>query len=387
MVLHLKIDKGTGPNGRDIAPSVVIFYNIFNKKNRHQKNFLRRQIFSFCLGLGLYGLCTPFHPAAANSVFANNPTPAIAPIGQNLATGVGPAVTLVAQLVLPNKKMTITTALPTPNTNGTVGKAGNCTDLINTYNETILSSQNVNEIRLAYWRRAGCNYRLRRFQLSLDDYNFMLQKNWIGKNDMANFYNSRGNIYFNLKSFSLAITNYNMAIAEKPSAVYYLNRGNANQAAANYTSALKDYSTAISLNPNQADAYANRGNLYLNSEKSDLALADYDRALNLGNVQGLPVATVYFYRGLSHLAVENSTAAMNDFNRAISLDQKNPDAFVERGKLLIQANKPDLALDDFTKAIALNKDFALAYQLRGLAKKSVGQNGDDDLDTAEKLKQ
>ncbi|MDI9313155.1 MAG: tetratricopeptide repeat protein [Hydrotalea sp.] len=295
----------------------------------------------------------------------------------------------VAQLGTPLLPADSTTTPPVINNGNNVNAAQvkpTCVDLIKKYNDIIQSSAKASDLRLAYWGRAGCNYRLGRFQFTLDDYNFMLQKNWIGKKDMAMFYNNRGNAYFNLKSYGPAISNYTQAIGEKPNAVYYLNRGNAHQASGDYENAMQDYNKAISIDPNQADSYANRGNLYLNSDKNDLAMADYNRALNLGNLQGLRPATVYFYRGLSNVALNKNDDAMNDFNRAISLDQKNADSYIERGKLLIKNNQALLAIDDFNKAINLNKNFALAYQLRGLAKKSVGQNGDNDLQTAEQLK-
>ncbi len=269
-----------------------------------------------------------------------------------------------------------------------------CATLMDKYNQTIQSGSrlvanaNQNELRYAYWGRANCNYRLGRFQQSLDDLNFMLDKNWVGKYDLADFYNNRGNVFFKLKNYNQAIANYTLAINgdKKAKALFYLNRGNSYQVMGDYEKALKDYNQGLTLAPNQADIYANRGNIYLNNEQNDLAWADYTKALNLGNLQGLAPATIYLYRGIAGAALTKQEDALNDFNRSLGLNQTNPDTYVERGKLLIKMNKTSEAVEDFTKAIELDKTLLIAYQLRGLAKKSLGLNGEDDLETAQKLK-
>lgn len=59
----------------------------------------------------------------------------------------------------------------------------------------------------------------------------------------------------------------------------FVERGNAYLNKGDYDQAVADYDTAISLDPNCAAAYGRRGDAYFNKRDYDRAIADYDAAL------------------------------------------------------------------------------------------------------------
>jgi len=59
-------------------------------------------------------------------------------------------------------------------------------------------------------------------------------------------------------------------------------RGNAYYDLEKYSNAISDYTKAININPNYAEAYNNRGNAYCNSGNRKKACEDWRKAYSLG---------------------------------------------------------------------------------------------------------
>ncbi len=59
--------------------------------------------------------------------------------------------------------------------------------------------------------------------------------------------------------------------------------------------------------------------------------------------------------------------ALAFWDEVISLDTRNAEAFNERGKAYRKMGKYQRAIDDYTKAIALDSQYAEAYYNRGVA--------------------
>ncbi|WP_410172242.1 tetratricopeptide repeat protein, partial [Dolichospermum planctonicum] len=98
--------------------------------------------------------------------------------------------------------------------------------------------------------------------------------------------------------------------------------------------AIDDYTQAININPNDADAYNNRG--LVRSE--------------LGNKQG----------------------AIDDYTQAIKINPNYSYAYNNRGIVRSElGNKPG-AIDDYTQAIKINPNNAEAYNNRGLVRSELG---------------
>lgn len=99
----------------------------------------------------------------------------------------------------------------------------------------------------------------------------------------------------------------------------YNNRGIVLKKTINLQAAIDDYTKAIELNPNYAEAYFNRGNVYSyrnNYLKSySQAIADYTQAINLNP----NFASAYQGRGLCYKAIGRNSEAEKDFAKATEL--------------------------------------------------------------------
>jgi tetratricopeptide (TPR) repeat protein len=149
--------------------------------------------------------------------------------------------------------------------------------------------------------------------------------------------------------------------------------------------AIADYSQAIRLKPNRAEAYFNRGTIYFLAAEYDQALADFDRAIKLRPGLGL-----YFtYRGQARYGKGQFAAAISDFSRAIKLQPDSAETFVDRARAFIGKGDYRHAIADCDQAIKLSPKSGVTatYNTRGDAYFHLGdwRNAIDDYDRAVKL--
>jgi hypothetical protein len=129
-------------------------------------------------------------------------------------------------------------------------------------------------------------------------------------------------------------------------AEFYLKRGEDNAGVHEYDRAIADYSTAIQLKPDYAEAYNDRGFAYYLKGDAEHAIADYTRAIELR--PNYPKA--YNSRGVVYMAHGYGRAkAVADFDRAIALKPDFRYAYINRANARL-ASHPWLALQDFHRA-------------------------------------
>jgi tetratricopeptide (TPR) repeat protein len=102
------------------------------------------------------------------------------------------------------------------------------------------------------------------------------------KQELGSAFYNRGNAFYELGSFDLAIKDYSRALSLDPNDVdAYYNRGNIFFDLGDTGRAIEDYSAAIRLQPEHDFAYFNRGNCYLRQGRVEQAAADYRKAYSL----------------------------------------------------------------------------------------------------------
>ena len=168
------------------------------------------------------------------------------------------------------------------------------------------------------------------------------------------------------------------------SAEIYLDRGNDKYDSGDYKGAIADYTQAIRLNPNYADAYVNRGNAKDDLGQHLAAIADYDIAIRLKPDD----ADTYYNRGNAKDDLGQHLAAIADYDTAIRLNPNHTNAYYNRGLAKMKLEQFSAAIADYDTAIRLKPDYANAYVNRGLAKDDLGQHlaAIADYDTAIRLK-
>ena len=126
----------------------------------------------------------------------------------------------------------------------------------------------------------------------------------------------------------------------------------------NYSAGLADYTRAIELRPSVADNYFYRGTCYLNSGEVELAKADFERALSLNpNMSGALGELAYIY------TMSDPLKAIEYADRALEFNERNWRAYYSRGLALYTMHNYEAALEDAKSALDLG--CGDAYQLIG----------------------
>jgi tetratricopeptide (TPR) repeat protein len=128
-----------------------------------------------------------------------------------------------------------------------------------------------------------------------------------------------------------------------------------------YDQEIRDYTTAIKLDPRQSEAYANRGTIFLVKDDFDGAIRDYTEAIRLAPKRSIP----YKMRGLAHYYKKEYDQAIRDLTVALGLTPPLVHEVYSWRALAYDA-KGDLeqAIRDVTKAIGLDPQNALYYRFR-----------------------
>ncbi len=273
-----------------------------------------------------------------------------------------------------------------------------------------------------YLNRAVAKEKLGRLDEAIQDDDEALRNqpdNALAKSNRAIHHTQRGGNYLNAGNNQAAFDDYNKAIQDNATnADYFVNRGVASERLGNYDEAIKDYTEAIRLKPgyplaknNRAVAFDKRGNIHLNAGNNQAAFDDYNRAIQdnatnadyfvnrgaanqrLGNYPvaiqdytealrlkpGYPLAknnraVAFDKRGNIHLNAGNNQAAFDDYNRAIQDNATNADYFVNRGAANQRLGNYPVAIQDYTEALRLKPDYALARNNRALTYHLFGKN-------------
>jgi len=127
-----------------------------------------------------------------------------------------------------------------------------------------------------------------------------------------------------------------------------------------YDRAIGDYTQAIRLEPNNAQAYLGRGIAYSNKGDFDRAIADNNEAIRLDP----NYADAYYNRGTTYSNKNDYDRAIADYTQAIRLNPNLADAYNNRGIAYMNKNDYDRAIADYTEAIRLDPNYAYAYNNR-----------------------
>jgi tetratricopeptide (TPR) repeat protein len=132
-----------------------------------------------------------------------------------------------------------------------------------------------------------------------------------------------------------------------------------------YDEAIAQFTKAIQMNPNNAEAYQKRAWAYSDKQEPDFnaALADSNKFVELAPNDN----NAYFFRGEMYLNLKNNDAAIADFDKAIELNPKGATAHFWRGTAYVRKSDMDKAIADWEQAVKLDPNYADAYHNLGVA--------------------
>jgi len=167
-----------------------------------------------------------------------------------------------------------------------------------------------------------------------------------------------------------AIRDYTEAIRLNPQdAKAYNNRGSAYDDKRDYDAAIRDYTEAIRLNPLYAKAYVGRAAAYINGKKDyDAAIRDANEAIRL-NPQD---ANAYYNRGLAYRNKGDYDAAIRDYNEAIRLNPQSASAYNNRAWICYLLRMYDQSLADSNRSLQIDSKSAATLDTRGAVYQALG---------------
>jgi tetratricopeptide (TPR) repeat protein len=195
----------------------------------------------------------------------------------------------------------------------------------------------------------------------------------------------RENIYYSLNPGVSPAPSSNM-----DAAVAHFNRGMAFEEAGKYDDAIREFTEAVRLYPNYAEAYYNRGSIYFIlrldtnraiADLTDRAIADFSEVIRLNPNH----SAAYGFRGSLYLDNHNYDRAIGDFTEAIRIGHLSEEAmlnYLGRGEAYFNIRSYDNAIADFTEVIRIDSSFAYAYYWRGTAYQSKGDRARANADFA-----
>ena len=136
---------------------------------------------------------------------------------------------------------------------------------------------------------------------------------------------------------------------------YYTNLAMAQERSALYDDAIKNYTTASTLDNADTVAPKNYMVFYYRSFpyllKSDFtnAIGDLNKAVVMNEKDKDPI----YQRGVVYQKTSQFQSAINDYTKYIQLDDKNASVYSNRGKCYIESNNYKDAINDFTKAVSI----------------------------------
>lgn len=130
------------------------------------------------------------------------------------------------------------------------------------------------------------------------------------------------------------------------------------------TNALLDINRAIELSPKDAGMFLIRGKIKAKMMQHENADADFSMALSLNP----NLVDALMSRSIERRYLKKYEAAFRDIYSASKIDSLNPKIYFSFGNLFVATENYTEAVNSFTKAIQINKNYAEAYNNRAYAK-------------------
>ena len=133
---------------------------------------------------------------------------------------------------------------------------------------------------------------------------------------------------------------------EAKTAKDWLNRGVTHMMRKDYDASIADFTEAIELAPEDANAYHNRGLMHARNHNWEAAVADFTKAIDLNTLKDELRPVAYLDRGVVYHVKGDHDAALRDYAKVIELDAKDAVVFQNRAVTWYRKGGYDEALAD-----------------------------------------
>jgi len=166
-----------------------------------------------------------------------------------------------------------------------------------------------------------------------------------------------GNELFRRKEYDRAVEEFTAAIRLHPDdAEAHNHRGLAQDAIGRVDEAIVDFSAAVRLAPQKAGPLSHRGRVYARLERFAEAAADYTEALRLAPPEPEYRGRILYERARAHFLSRSYPAATADCTAMLRLIPGAAEAYLLRGQAVEAAGDPAAAIPDFREARRLDPE-------------------------------
>ena len=199
-----------------------------------------------------------------------------------------------------------------------------------------------------------------------------LKTNAVENNAVSTLVNSRQE----LKKLNLTLKNNPKNVAA------YTERGKLKFQLNKTGGAIKDFTVAINLAPDEPETYYYRGLAFLKANDYLGAVSDLTKRLNAE-----PAVNCFIARAKAKALLLDYRGAIIDNSKALELEAENEEALYNRAVARFYLKDYTKAIEDFTTILERNKNLAETYFFRGLSKHKSGdiESGCLDLSKAGEL--
>ncbi|XP_058522343.1 tetratricopeptide repeat protein 6 isoform X2 [Ochotona princeps] len=181
-------------------------------------------------------------------------------------------------------------------------------------------------------------------------------------------YEGRAVVCLQMGNNFAAMQDINVAIKINTTAEYLTNRGVIHESMGQQQNAMRDYQTAISLNPEYSLAYFNAGNIYFHHRQFSQARDYFSKALKFDPENEY----ARMNRAVAHTLLKNYEGAKEDFAHVIDSCPSWAAVYFNRAHLYCCLKQYELAEVDLNKALSLKPRDALIYNLRAEVRGKIG---------------
>lgn len=194
-----------------------------------------------------------------------------------------------------------------------------------------------------------------------------------------------GTIHVSKMQYEAAIAEFSLALqhgklSQNDTAMAYSNRGLVYFLRQDNQSALKDFNSALAIDPAYEPALNGRASSYIATGELDKALADAEAAQLANPAAPNPINT----RGIVHMYKGQFDEAIVDFNKFIGIAPDSPSGYYNRAIVMFLKSDWNAAIVDLNRSLRMKPDSPHPLYLRGLAKRELGQGdlAQQDIDRA-----
>jgi tetratricopeptide (TPR) repeat protein len=205
-------------------------------------------------------------------------------------------------------------------------------------------------------------YREERYSETLEILTAVLSRTDIEPEWKAISFAWRGQTYRSMACYEEALKDYSRAIDINPEDDFSISgRGYTYQLMDLYKEALEDYGRAIEINPEDVWTIASRGLTYYFMNCHIEAVKDFDRTIKIN-----PEHTLSFHgRSKAYQAMQRYEEALEDLDSVIQIDPEDAWAIASRGQTYRFMERYEEALKDFDRAIQIDPELDWAIASRG----------------------